>query len=155
MKNLLVRLAVFLAFSPGVLAGPGEAPAAQSASEEAKIIELDKQWYELRIKQDVAALEQLLAADFTLITSYGRILTREQLLDRNRSGGHFFKLKSFKTEDVKVKIYSEAAVVTGQASVDVEASDLRVGSTVRFIRIYARPDGRWRLAVQQATRIIR
>jgi ketosteroid isomerase-like protein len=155
MKNFFVGLAVFFAFSPGVLAVPDTGPAGQSGTEEAKIIELDKQWYELRIKQDFAALEQLLAADFVMTTSYGRVVTRDELLGRARSGEHFFKLKSFKTDDVKVRIYGNVAVVTGRAAVDAEASDLRVGSAVRFTRAYVRADGRWRLAVHQATRIIR
>jgi ketosteroid isomerase-like protein len=155
MKHLFVGLALFLAFSVSVLAAPEAGPAGQSGSEEAKIIELDKQWYELRIKHDFAALEQLLAADFIMTTSYGRVVTRDQLLERNPASEHFFKLKSFKTDDVKVRIYGDVAVVTGHASVDLEAFDLRVGSAVRFTRAYVRADGRWRLAVHQATRIIR
>jgi ketosteroid isomerase-like protein len=155
MKNLFAGLAIFLVFPLSVLAAPDAGPPGQSGSEEAKIIELDKQWYELRIKHDFAALEQLLAADFIMTTSYGRVVTRDQLLERHRSPEHFFKLKSFKTDDVKVRIYGDAAVVTGQASVDAEASDLRVGSTVRFTRAYVRAGGRWQLAVHQATRIIR
>ena len=155
MKNLLVGLAILFAFAPGVQAAPDAASAGRSGSEEARILELDKQWYELRIKHDFAALEQLLAADFTMTTSYGRVLTRNQVLDKDRPGGHIFKLKSFRTDDVKVRIYGDAAVVTGQASVDVEAADLRVGSAVRFMRAYVRNEGRWQLSVQQTTRIIR
>jgi ketosteroid isomerase-like protein len=155
MKHLIGGLAVFFACSLRVLAAPDAGAAAQTGSEEAKIIELDKQWYELRIKRDSAALEQMLTADFTMTTSYGRVITRDQLLERARSTEHFFKLKSFKTDDVKVNIHADVAIVTGQASVDVEAADLRIGSAVRFTRVYVRSDGRWRLALHQATRIIR
>jgi ketosteroid isomerase-like protein len=155
MKNLFVGLAIFLGFSLSVLAAPDAGPAGQSGSDEAKIIALDKQWYELRIKHDFAALEQLLAADFIMTTSYGRVVTRDQLLGRNGSPEYFFKLRSFTTDDVKVRIYGDVAVVTGHASVDGEAFDLRVGSAVRFTRVYVRADGRWRLAIHQATRIIR
>jgi ketosteroid isomerase-like protein len=155
MKNLFVGLAIFLGFSLNVLAAPDAGPAGQSGSDEAKIIALDNQWYELRIKHDFAALEQLLAADFIMTTSYGRVVTRDQVLGRNGSPEYFFKLRSFTTDDVKVRIYGDVAVVTGHASVDGEAFDLRVGSAVRFTRVYVRADGRWRLAIHQATRIIR
>lgn len=155
MKNLFIGFALLVGFSLSVLAAPGAAPAGQPVSEDATILELDKQWYELRNRRDAAALDQLLAADFIMITSYGRVVTRDQLLERHRSPGYFLKLRSFKSDDVKVRIIGDVAVVTGQASVDVEASDLRVGSAVRFTRAYVRTDGRWRLSVHQATRIIR
>src|ERR1039458_3332497 len=151
MKNILVGLAICLAFSLSALTASAAGQAGQSISEEAKILELDRQWYELGITRDVAALDQLLSPDFVMTNSYGRVVTRDQLLERYRSPEHSFKLKSFKTDDVKVRIFGDAAIVTGSASVDIEASDLRFGSAVRFTRAYVRANGRWRLAAHQAT----
>src|ERR1039457_5081837 len=103
MKNILVGLAICLAFSLSALTASAAGQAGQSISEEAKILELNRQWYELGITRDVAALDQLLAADFVMTNSYGRVVTRDQLLERYRSPEHSFKLKSFKTDDVKVR----------------------------------------------------
>jgi ketosteroid isomerase-like protein len=155
MKNIFVGLAICLTVSLSVLAASAVGQIGQSNSEEAKILKLDRQWYEAGIERDAAALDQLLAPEFLMTTSYGRVVTRDQLLQKYRSPEQSFKLKTFKTDEVKVRIFGDAAIVTGSASLDIEASDLRFGSATRFTRVYVRADGSWKLAAHQATRIIR
>jgi Domain of unknown function (DUF4440) len=69
-----------------------------------------------------------------MTTSNGGVVTSDQLPERYRSPEHSFQLTSFKTDDVKVRIFGDVAIVTGSATVVTEASDLRFGSKVRFIR---------------------
>lgn len=90
-----------------------------------------------------------------MTTSYGRVITKDQVLERNRSPERVFGFRSIKTADMKVKIFGDAAVVTGAASIDLEATNFRHGNAMRFIRVYVRSDGRWRLTTHQATRVIR
>jgi ketosteroid isomerase-like protein len=153
MKNILIALCGLAALSLSFAAAP--AASGKSAGEGATILELDKQWYAMRIARDVAAIDNLLSDDVTITNSYGRVFTKNQLLERYRSPEPFFKLKDSQTEDVKLRIYGDAAVVTGHASVDGEGPDGRVVTSVRFTRTYAKIDRRWRLVAQQVTRIIR
>jgi ketosteroid isomerase-like protein len=155
MKNALIALGAMLVFSLQGLPASAAGAAAGPDAAEATILELDKSWYEIRIARDVAAIDSLLADEFTTTTSYGRLVTKAELIERYRSREHSFRIRSYKTEEVKVKLYADVAVVTGRASVDWEAPDGRIASPSRFIRVYARADGRWRLAAQQQTRIIR
>jgi ketosteroid isomerase-like protein len=154
MKHTVIVLCALFALSLDVAAAPPAVASARSAGEEANILELEKQWYEMRLARDVAAIDKLVTDDVVVTNSYGRVFTKIQLLDRYRSQ-ESFQPKSFHTDDVKVRIHGDAAVVTGYGSVDGEGPRGRLVTAVRFTRTYFRIDGRWRLVAQQATRIIR
>jgi ketosteroid isomerase-like protein len=158
VKNILLALCTVFMLSLNAVAAPAPIASdssAKPAAEVAAILELERQWYAMRIARDVTAIDNLLSDDFAMTGSYGKVRTKAQLLEQYRSAAPSFKLKAFQTGDVNVRIYRDAAVVTGFASVDGDATDGRVVSAVRFTRTYVRIDGRWRLVAQQMTRIIR
>jgi hypothetical protein len=88
-------------------------------------------------------LDSLATPDFTLVGPLGFVLTKEQWLDRYRSGA--FVTKTLSWDDVQVRDYGDAAVAVGvhdqQASYQGNPSDGRFRAT----HIAVRGDAGWRL----------
>ena len=109
-----------------------------------QIRELDRQWVDAELRGDADALAGLSVADFTLVGPLGFVLTREQWLDRYRSGD--FVTTSLEWDDVEVRDYGMAAVAVGRQT---QRATYRGGPSdgqFRVTQIAVRTDGGWRLA---------
>jgi ketosteroid isomerase-like protein len=76
-----------------------------------QILELGQRWADAERQADAAALDTLLADDFVGIGPYGYVLTRQQWLDRYRSGD--LKNAAFALDDVSVHAYGDMAIAVG------------------------------------------
>jgi ketosteroid isomerase-like protein len=90
---------------------------------------------------DVSRLDQLITSDFIKINRFGRLLGKRQTIALARN-------PHYATEDVHVRVYGDTAVVSGRESDEGEAA-----GGVRFLRVWARVDGRWQEWADQGTRI--
>ncbi len=112
---------------------------------------VDASWNELRLKGDVAALDRLLADDWLLTHSDGRVQTKAdylaELASRARTN------QAIVNEGVQVRLYGDAAVVTG-TSVQSGTSDGRPWSgRFRFTRVWVRRDARWVMVASHSSRL--
>jgi len=90
---------------------------------------------------DRAKLDQLFTPDFIKINRFGRLLGKRQTIALARN-------PNYAIEDVGVHVYGDVAVVSGRESDEGEAA-----GGVRFLRVWARDEGRWREWAEQETRI--
>ena len=120
-----------------------EATAAADPIEQVRQVEARR--YDAMARNDLAALGDLLADDLTYTHSQGVVNTKAQMLASLESGA--LRYRSVTTDDVQIRVYGDAAVVTGAAVLAVTAGGHDVSVPVRFIAVYARQDGRWRLEV--------
>ena len=56
------------------------------------------------------------------------------------------------TEGVKVRIYGDAAVVTGSAEIKVSSGGRLLEFSILFTDVYAKQEGRWQMVAWQSTR---
>jgi ketosteroid isomerase-like protein len=122
---------------------------AQDAKEELKKLETDRA--AAVVKGDVATLEKQTADDYVLITMNGRMSDKSQMLDAFKSGQS--KLTSNDLSDLKVRVYGNAAVVTGKADVKGTLGGQDATGQVLFTRVYVKKGGRWQSVSFQQTRI--
>jgi ketosteroid isomerase-like protein len=122
---------------------------AQDAREELKKLETDRA--AAVVKGDVATLEKQTADDYVLITMNGRMSDKSQMLDAFKSGQS--KLTSNDLSDLKVRVYGNAAVVTGKADVKGTLGGQDATGQVLFTRVYVKRGGRWQSVSFQQTRI--
>lgn len=105
---------------------------------------------EAQVKGDKAALEDLLADDYVLISSSGARQAKTDLIHDYTKPG--FKLEPFVVEDPVELVWSDGAVMGGVAQIrgvdDGKAYDVRL----RFSDIWAKRDGKWRVIYTHASR---
>lgn len=127
----------------------GVAGAGQGAEKAIRLLE--DQRFEAMIAGDVATLDRMLADELTYVHSNGQMETKAGFLARIKSGD--LKYKAVRREDVRVWVTGGAAVVTGQATMEVRSKGEDVSLFIRFTDVYVDRSGRWELVAWQSTRI--
>ncbi|HUQ98941.1 MAG TPA: nuclear transport factor 2 family protein [Gemmatimonadaceae bacterium] len=105
-------------------------------------------WLGALERNDLKALEEIIAPDYT-ITAEGRVMNRTQDLDVVRTGR--VKFQSATSDSVRVRIFGDAAVVTGIGAYAVllDGKPLRIRE--RFTDVYARRRGKWEPVASHTT----
>jgi ketosteroid isomerase-like protein len=127
------------------------APNRSDEKTSAEIKRLRDQWIEAEETKDIPFLEQLLADDVVIGNSQGQLLNKTQFLNRMRSPER--TLKILNTRNVEVRLYGAVAILTEQVTIDGLDNGHPFGGEFRFIRIFAREHGRWRVVLGQGTPI--
>jgi ketosteroid isomerase-like protein len=122
---------------------------AQDVKEQLKKLETDRA--AAVVKGDVATLDKQTADDYVLISMNGRMSDKSQMLDGFKSGQS--KLTSNDLSDLKVRVYGDAAVVTGKADVKGTLGGQDATGQVLFTRVYVKKGGHWQSVSFQQTRI--
>jgi ketosteroid isomerase-like protein len=121
----------------------------QGASRDPKTVveqvirKLDNERIQAQIHADAAALERIYADDFIGVGPSGTVRTKPQVISDFTSGD--LKFQSITTDDVRVRVYGDAAVETGRSTMDGQDKDKAVPHDTRFTRVWVKQHGRWRL----------
>jgi len=127
-------------------------PARQRHEYRHEIDQLEESWRTAMLKGNSAALEALLADDYTAITAEGAIQTKEQAINNLKTGA--FQLSALAISDRKVRIYGSTAVVTSVAELTGGKKDSAVTGRYRYTRVYIRNQlGQWKIVSFEASRI--
>lgn len=104
------------------------------------------------VQGDVATFDKLFADDFTHTSRDGRFRTRAEWMKGRVQGKTNYV--SFDVDDLQIRIFSETAVVTGLSKPSWREQDGSLANgQFRFLRVWAKRDGRWQAVAFQATRI--
>ncbi|MCH8062393.1 MAG: nuclear transport factor 2 family protein [Chloroflexi bacterium] len=122
----------------------------QDVEQEKQIVELERARLKAMIDVDSEALNSILSDDLTYIHTTTREDTKKSLIGSLVSGR--LSYESMDTEDVKVRIYGDAAVVTGSAAIKVSSGGRLLEFSILFTDVYAKQDGRWQMVAWQSTR---
>jgi ketosteroid isomerase-like protein len=101
-------------------------------------------WAAAELRGDAASLESALADDFIGIGPRGFMLTKDQWLERHESGK--LRYESIGWDEVEVRIYGDAAVVTGRQSAEGKYEDFDLKDQFRGTLVFVEQQGRWLLA---------
>jgi ketosteroid isomerase-like protein len=125
--------------------------AAKPGGSEAEVLALEGKRVQAMLSADLATLESVLADDLTYSHSSGKVESKAEFIESVRTGR--LKYKSFERSDVKVRIYGEVAVVTGRADVKVQSSGEDLDLPIRYLDVYVKKGGAWKMAAWQSTRL--
>ena len=118
-----------------------------AAQEEIKKIELERN--QALLKHDTATLDRMTSDDYTFINQRGELRTKSEILAGFKSGT--FNYDAREISDLQVRVYGDAAVVTGRAlQKGVENSKDYSGEN-RFTRVYMKQNGHWVSVALQVT----
>ena len=113
------------AASPAPSATPGVTPTAAVAAEQPKavptptptadeqtLLKLEQDWGDATMKGDAAFVDHCEADEYVYTDPNGQLSNKKDSLEAAKAGAT--KIASFKIRDVKVHVYGDAAVLTGQ-----------------------------------------
>jgi acetamidase/formamidase/ketosteroid isomerase-like protein len=120
---------------------------------EREIRVLEKEWNEARVRADVAALDRLLADDWTVVHGDGSINTKAEYLADLKSGARKFSA-DVKEDELSVRIVGDTAIAAGLSDSKVTFHGKPSGGALRFTRVYVNRGGRWVMVASHATRRI-
>lgn len=128
-------------------AGP---PRASGEEIKAGLIELERKWMEALKLRDASALSQLISDDFTLISP--RLVISAG--DRDKYFRHVARelnLDSYAFEDLTVRLYGRAAVISGRLKQTASAAGEDWGGSYLITDVWVSRDGFWRVVSRHAT----
>jgi ketosteroid isomerase-like protein len=104
---------------------------------------LETVWNEAHEHGDADALEKLWADDMEVAVPKMPVLTKADALKFARSGR--MKFLSYRTSEIRVRVYDNAAVVTGRMQRTRSMNGQEMSDDWRFTKTYVRESGRWRV----------
>lgn len=146
-------LLIFLTVLTIALATQAQASKDQKLSKtEQEILKLNQLWADSIVRGDVAALDRLFADDMVITAGNGTVRDKAGEIDDLRPSTDI-KTYFFNTDDVRVRVYKDAAVVTGRAKWRINLKGRDIDNERRYTHVYVRQRGSWRIVAQHISRI--
>jgi ketosteroid isomerase-like protein len=132
-----------------VVAAVSLSPATRGASPDAEreLLEINKEYDTASMRGDVAALERIFAEEFIYTNPQCEVLTKQQQIAVLSKGD--LKLEDVKSDDVRVRIYGETAVMTGHFTARATRQGKPMKIDERYTAVWVRRDGRWQIVAEQ------
>ena len=148
MKSL--SRCVFVVLVLTVFAGTARNAAQSTHDVDARALErLEMAWNEAHERGDADTLETLWADDMEVAVPKMPVLTKADALKFARSGR--MKFLSYRTSDIRVRVYDNAAVVTGRLQRTRSINGQEISDDWRFTKMYVREAQKWRVVAFHAS----
>jgi len=122
----------------------GQTPAEQ------EVLQFERDACKPFVDADVAGLERVLTADFTLTLSNGEVNTRADEINELRSGKVHYD--AFENYEMKGRLYGDnTAVVLGKTHVKGKTNGKPFDRVVQFTDTLIKWDGRWQVAASHVS----
>jgi ketosteroid isomerase-like protein len=127
--------------------------AAQSGNAKQALLQLKRDWEQANAKNDLAALERILAPEFVNTDSDGRVSTRAEVVARRKSGA--IKYSAFTQDDYKVQVMGDTAVVTGRSTMKAVHDGKDISGQERSPTPSCAAVARWQAVATHSSRVAR
>jgi ketosteroid isomerase-like protein len=118
----------------------------------AQVLAAEDMFFQALLTSDGVRLDAVVTPDFLLIDVLsGSEIARAVLVDLVGSGQ--LKFDTVERLDARVRLFGEAAVVTGQTRMRGRFGDQTFAAHSRYTHVYVRRGGAWQLASAQGTPI--
>jgi len=118
---------------------------------EQALITLENAWNDALVKSDVVALGRMLAEDYTFTDLDGTMLTKAQELGMLKSGEDV--ITSAVSTNMKVRVYVNAAVVTGHITLKEKLKGKDVSGSYAFTDTWVNKSGTWECVATHSSRL--
>lgn len=145
MKTILFSFLIF-ALSVIALSQSNEANRPRQNSVEEEVGQVETSRTQAIKAGDMKMLDKIYADDFAGVASGGRAVNKPQLMEVFKNVD---PRVNFTTDDLKVRLFGEAAVVTGRVTGKTQAGE--VVSAFSFLHVYVKREGRWQMVAGQST----
>lgn len=127
----------------GVLAALLLSSAADAADLPADLAKAVKDYDEAQVHGNKAELQRLVADDYTLVNSSGRVQNKAGLIADYTTPG--YKIEPFEIQQPVEKVWSDGAVMGGVVDLRGIDGGKPFAVTLRFADIWAKRNGKWQV----------
>ena len=117
---------------------------------EEELLKLEKEFTEAVVRNDAEAIGRFLADDWVIIDADGGIVDKARFLGVIKSGD--LSHQTMESDEVHVRIYGEAALVTGLTATKGKFIGQEFSTRERATDVFVKRDGRWQCVFSQLTR---
>jgi ketosteroid isomerase-like protein len=114
------------------------------------IAELEQRIAQAWVNRDRAALEAILAPEWSVTDPSGHVLTRQQVLQQTFDSTDR-RIDSMTVDDVEVRMYGDTAVATGRTQATGNYQGTAVVVVLRFTDVVVRRDGIWQVVASHGS----
>ena len=120
---------------------------------EQALLTLETAWSQAVVNREVAILDRFYAEEYIFTNEDGVASNKAKEIADITSGT--FRLNSFRFSDLKVRLYGDVALVTGQNNITGRWEDIAkdVSGPYRFTDVFVKRDGRWQCVASQSSPI--
>lgn len=126
---------------------------AEDSGTSTRIVTLENAWNQAEFKHDAQALSLLVAETFQYTDAEGTFMNRDQWLASIRNDSDQYE--QLVNSGMKVQVYGNAAVVTGQYIEKIKGKGKSIVHSGRFTDTWVEQNGEWKCAASQETLISR
>jgi ketosteroid isomerase-like protein len=151
----LCKVILLLACAATFAAGQDKGAAGrQPGPAEVEVRKLEREWLDAYEQFDAAAMDRIVADDFTITFPNGRVQTKAQLmggLTRPRpEGGPVYK---FSTEGVESRAYGDTVILMGRVVTESRQGEKTSREEQRYTDTYVKLGGRWRVVASHLSNV--
>ncbi len=140
MKRLAIAVcAAVLVFA---VHAQSQSQAATKAGPEQELLNLMQDWMNAEVKADMDYLDRFIADDCVITDPAGNVWTKAQFLEGLKSGEG--AVKSFMLDNMKARIYGNAAVVNGRMTANQTFKGQDISGQYQCTDVFIKTAGRWR-----------
>ena len=147
----MVKLKIILSIAIILVANTALAKDEKDSSDIKELTRLEQVWNDAHLRGDAAALEKLWAEDLFVTVPDMPVMNKEESLAVSKAGKMKFDI--YKTSDIRIKVYGNSAVVTGQLVRIRDAKSTKFEDDWRFTKVYVRRDGRWQVVAWHGSHV--
>ena len=111
----------------------------------------NRQWMESYVRRDAAFLEQHLAEDYVSTFPDGTVLDKKGEIESLKSGD--IALTEMTPREMNVRMYGQAAVITGRSTIKAMVKGQEVSGEYRFTDVWVKLNEQWLAVASQVTRV--
>jgi ketosteroid isomerase-like protein len=152
MKSLLVIAGLALAASSLALCETKRKEAGQADNPEQELRERLREWDEAYARRDREALNRILADDLFFTDAAGKVNNKAQYIMAIIKSPDISLIESVGSDDLKIRLYGDAAVVTGRSGIRGRPRHPATRNLFRFTDLWVKRQGRWQVVASQVTR---
>ena len=145
MRRKVIAVLLVFFFVPALAISQAKS---YSIKTESEVRQIDAAFHKAFLMEDTASLENLLTDNFLWTHSTGEVWTKAVILERIKSGKQQYDIAE--TDDVKVYLYKNSAVVSGHATRRYPGKDT---FWLRYTAVYVRIGGRWKAAAFHSSHV--
>jgi ketosteroid isomerase-like protein len=136
----------------GAPAAPQAATTPTGSNEqiEATVTQLEREWVAAIVKKDAAALDRLLADDFSGTSPTAHLYTKKSAIDDLTQGT--YTVNSMELDEVSVNAYGNTAVAFTSQEEKSTYGDQDFSGHYHFTDVWAKRDGRWQAVASHGSR---
>ena len=112
---------------------------------------LETVWNEAHERGDSSVLEQLWADDLEVAVPKMPVMTKPEVLAFARSGR--MRFVHYQTSDIRIRVYGEAAAVTGRLQRTRRLNGREISDDWRFTKMYVRETQKWVVVAFHASEV--